>query len=283
MKRPCAGAPDARFADMSRTKTTATLALAFLAGCATHSVGNKNGSDGGIAGDASSPSGSADAAQPSGRDAAGDPDSADAHVGPGSDAGGDDRVTEVLTRLGNCTQVGGLFASDTENAANIPICGLTGAVFWKADMDVDCDGERSDVCNKDTDPWYQNQTSGKASDGSWLDASKLPYVVIPGRSDRFDYEAHGIDLGTVVAVIYKGKLAFGVFGDQGPDEIIGEASYAMAQTLGINPDPANGGTSDEVVYIAFQGEDARSAPLEDHDKAAALGSSLLDKFLAENH
>jgi hypothetical protein len=260
-----------------------TLALVLAAGCATHGVGNKNGTDAGIpGGDASSPAAGRDAAPPSGRDAS-DPSAPDAaHPGPGSDAG-DGRIDELLARLAKCQQVSsGLYASDSENQGSIPICALSGAVFWKADMDVDCDGERSDVCNETTDPWYQNQTSGKTSDGKWLDASTLPYVVIPGRSKLFDYRANDIDLGTVVAVLYKGRLAFGVFGDQGPDEIIGEASYAMAKTLGINPDPENGGTSDEVVYIAFQGDDARSMPLEDHDKAVELGNTLLDRLLEQN-
>jgi hypothetical protein len=195
----------------------------------------------------------------------------------------DNRVNQVLARLSQCKQVSsGLFATDSEFQANIPICGLTGAVFWKADMDIDCDGERTAACNEQTDPWYQNQTSAKASSGAWLDASTLPFVVIPSRGERFDYQAHGIELGTVVAVLYKGQLEFGVFADSGPEHIIGEASYAMAKRLGIDPDPENGGTLDEVVYIAFQGEAARSAPLEDHAKAVALGNSLLDTFLQQN-
>ncbi len=40
-------------------------------------------------------------------------------------------------------------------------------------------------------------------------------------------------------------------GDTGPDEIIGEASYATAKALGIDPDPETGGTDSGVTYIVF--------------------------------
>ncbi len=55
-------------------------------------------------------------------------------------------------------------------------------------------------------------------------------------------------------MIYKGKIEYGIIGDTGPDDIIGEASYAMAKSLGIDPDPSTGGTDDEVVYVAFTGK-----------------------------
>ncbi|MEI2764086.1 MAG: glycoside hydrolase family 75 protein [Dermatophilaceae bacterium] len=100
-------------------------------------------------------------------------------------------------------------------------------------MDIDCDGKPSTVCNKSADPAFQPQTSATDSKGAFLDASELPYVVIPLPSTRFDYAKAGLELGTVVAVIYDGKVEYGVFGDEGPDNIIGEASYAMAQLLGI--------------------------------------------------
>ena len=106
-------------------------------------------------------------------------------------------------------------------------------------------------------------------------------MVIPGGSERWSYRDADLDIGSVVAVIYNGKVAFGVFGDQGPKDIIGEASYAMAELLGINPDPESGGTGEGVVYIAFQGEDAQSWPLEDHAAATAKGMELLNQLLAK--
>ena len=84
-----------------------------------------------------------------------------------------------------------------------------------------------------------------------------------------------VDLTSVVAVIYNNQLRYGAFVDQGPTDIIGEASYAMAELLGINPDPAVGGTDGPVTYIAFQGADAMVPwdDILDYDPAVAIGES----------
>ncbi len=174
------------------------------------------------------------------------------------------------------------YKTDDEAAlpSNIDICKLPGAFFWKADMDIDCDGKTSTACNASTDPAFQNETSTTDSKGGWLDAASLPYVVVPLPSTRFDYGASGIQLGAVVAVIYGGKVSYGVFGDEGPSNIIGEASYAMAKSLGIDPNPATGGTDSGVTYIVFTGKSAVVAPIEDHSVAVTLGQSLAAKLVA---
>jgi hypothetical protein len=83
-------------------------------------------------------------------------------------------------------------------------------------------------------------------------------------------------------VIYDGKLEFGVFGDQGPDEIIGEASYAMAKKLGIDPDPNTGGSDGPVYYIAFSGDNARVSVMEDHAEAVTIGTARVQELLSSN-
>jgi hypothetical protein len=62
-----------------------------------------------------------------------------------------------------------------------------------------------------------------------------------------------------------------VLGDVGPTAEIGEASYAMASALGIDPDPSTGGVDGGVAYIAFTGASAIVDPIEDHDDAVAVG------------
>jgi hypothetical protein len=176
----------------------------------------------------------------------------------------------------------GKYATDEGAKSTVDICKLNGAYFWKADMDVDCDGQSTAQCNHSTDPWYQNQTSFNQSDGKPLIASKLPYVVIPLPSSRFSYHAANIKPGAVVAVLYNGKLSFGVFGDEGPSNIIGESSYAMAKSLGIDPNPATGGTDSGVTYIAFTGSGAVVSPIENHDKAVSLGATLAATLLKNN-
>lgn len=204
-----------------------------------------------------------------------------AHDASLADGRGAPTADELLAKLVDCNVVGGNYATDDGEDETIPICSLTVGVFWKADLDVDCDGKTSAQCNIDTDPAYQDETSATDSHGDPLDAATLPFVVVPLPSIRFDYADGGLALGSVIAVIYDGKVEYGVFGDEGPSSIIGEASYAMASSLGIDPDPSTGGTDSGVAYIAFTGSDAVVPTIEDHAMAVAIGEAraraLLDQ------
>lgn len=198
--------------------------------------------------------------------------------------GGDDAMTAgpdaspsdvtaaaLLDAIASCNVVGGPYASDSGGPALVDICAAPAAVFWKADLDVDCDGKTSDVCNFNTDPAYQDQTAASDSQGMPLDAATLPYVVLPSPSTRWSYRTAGLAMGSVVAVIYGDHVEYGVAGDTGPADIIGEASYAMAASLGIDPDPATGGADAGVAYIAFTGPDAEVMVTEDHGEAVRIG------------
>jgi hypothetical protein len=209
-----------------------------------------------------------------------DIDARTSHDGPPGDAAAAPTAADLLAKLATCTKVGGDYATDSGGPATISICGRTGAVSWKADLDVDCDGKQSAQCNLTADPAYQNQTSATDSHGDPLDAAALPYVVVPLPSSRFDYAAAGLELGSVIAVIYQDRLEYGVFGDEGPAGIIGEASYAMASALGIDPDPSTGGTDSGVAYVAFTGPAAVVAPIEDHAAATQLGITRVRALLA---
>lgn len=204
---------------------------------------------------------------------------------PGTTGDPNNTAAQLLALTRTCDVVSAApLRSDDEDGApyNIDVCGLTGALFWTADMDIDCDGKETAQCNIDTDPAFQNQTSATDSNGQPLDAASLPYVVIPSGSLSFDYGARDIELGTVVAVIYNGQLRFGVFGDEGPQNIIGEASYAMAESLGIDPDPSTGGSDGPVTYIAFTGKSAVVTTMEDHDEAVAVGTARAAELLQNN-
>lgn len=185
--------------------------------------------------------------------------------GPGPSA------SALLAALGSCNVISSSRLRTDESAATatVDVCGGSGVVWWKADLDVDCDGKKSSVCNSSTDASYQSQTAATDSHGAYLDAATLPYVVVPLVSSRFDYKKAGLSLGTVVAVVYKDKVVYGIIGDLGPASAIGEASYAMAKALGINPDPSYGGTDAGVTYIAFPG--ATVAKKEDNAEAVSVG------------
>ncbi len=207
--------------------------------------------------------------------------SSQASTGAGG-ASGAPTAAQLLALTTQCNQLSnGFYKSDSgASPADIPVCGLVGAVFWKADMDVDCDGKSSPQCNLQTDPAYQNQTAANDSNGNPLDAAALPYVVIPGASGIFKYSTQGLHMGSVVAVIYNDKVVYGVIGDSGPTTIIGEASYAMAAALGINPDPSVGGVDSGVTYIAFTGASAVSSPIEDAAHTTSLGETLAKAIIA---
>ncbi|MCP2262452.1 chitosanase of glycosyl hydrolase group 75 [Streptoalloteichus tenebrarius] len=189
---------------------------------------------------------------------------------------------ELLAKVTNCKQISqGKYARDAGGSSTVPVCGAKGAVFWKADMDIDCDGQVTKECNKKTDPAFQPETACEQSNGKPLIASKLPYIVVPNVSSRWDYKKSKIGCGTVGAVIYKDKVVYGVVGDVGPKEIIGEASYAMAKKLGIDPDPSTGGVDSGVTYILFN-EGGKAKPIENPGVADSLGRELARKFVAAN-
>ncbi|WP_329268838.1 glycoside hydrolase family 75 protein [Streptomyces sp. NBC_01451] len=200
---------------------------------------------------------------------------------PASTKEGSVSAADLLARVTSCSQLSnGKYRTDEETSASIPVCGKNGAVFWKADMDIDCDGQRTSKCNENTDPWYQDDTAFHQSNGKPLKADSLPYVVVPSSSGIWNYAGAGIKGGGVVAVIYNNKVEYAVVGDTGPTKIIGEASYATAKALGIDPDPESGGTDSGVTYILFK--NSQVSPLESHSAAVSLGDRLAKQFIRDN-
>jgi hypothetical protein len=190
-------------------------------------------------------------------------------------------AADLLAKVTSCSQIShGKYKTDDETSATVPVCGKNGAVFWKADMDIDCDGQRTTNCNENRDPWFQADTAFHQSDGKPLRAESLPYVVVPSSSSIWNYSGAGIKGGGVVAVIYNNKVEYAVVGDTGPTKIIGEASYATAKALGIDPDPATGGADSGVTYILFK--NSKVSPIESHSAAVSLGDQLAKQFLANN-
>lgn len=190
-------------------------------------------------------------------------------------------AADLLAKVTYCEQISnGMYRTDATAPATVPVCGTNGAVFWKADMDIDCDGQRTEKCNEHTDAWFLPDTAFHQSDGRPLRSDTLPYVVVPGASGIWDHKAAGITGGSVVAVVHDGQVLYAVVGDTGPRRIIGEASYAAAEALGIDPDPATGGTASGVTYILF--EDSLVSPVESHEAAVSLGERLAQEFIGSD-
>ncbi|WP_235882188.1 glycoside hydrolase family 75 protein [Streptomyces apricus] len=194
---------------------------------------------------------------------------------------GEVRAAELLAAVRDCAPVSrGRFRSDDGEPADIEVCGRRDAVFWKADMDIDCDGRPGRHCNARTDPLFSENTAYQQSDGRQLSAERLPYVVVPAPSRRWNHRKHDVRRGTVAAVVHGDRVGYAVVGDIGPDDIIGEASYALARDLGIRPDPTGGGAASGVTYILFK--DSGASPIESRRAAAAQGEKLAREFVGRS-
>jgi hypothetical protein len=202
-----------------------------------------------------------------------------AHAGVTAAVAAAPTAGQLLAKTNSCSVASqGKYKTDEETGSTINICKSGSAYFWKADMDIDCDGVATSVCNSSTDPWYQGQTSFQTSAGRSFTASSTHYFVIPLPSSRFNYSNAGIRPGTVAAVIFNNKIVYAVFADEGPNSIIGEASYATARDLGINPNPENGGTDSGVTYIVFKGN--VPSPVENNGAITTKGQSAAAAWLA---
>ncbi|MGW2753726.1 glycoside hydrolase family 75 protein [Streptomyces sp. NPDC001273] len=187
-------------------------------------------------------------------------------------------AADLLAKVRACTPVSrGRYRTDQGSRATVPVCGARDAVFWKADMDIDCDGRPGRHCNARTDPHFSASTAFARSDGRPLSAEKLPYVVVPAPSAVWNYRSDGVRGASVAAVVYRDRVRYAVVGDTGPGGIIGEASYAAAESLGIDPDPRAGGVPSGVTYIVFK--DSAVTPVEDHEAAVAKGQRLAREFV----
>ena len=121
------------------------------------------------------------------------------------------------------------------------------AIHFRAGMAIDADGSPR---ARQIDPCGQYQTSLRNPDGTYVNAERIPYIVLPGGQ----YKHLGVRIGDVAAVRYNGRVEFAVFADVGPSHKIGEGSMALAAALDINNSPTRGGLQSAAVdYIIFPG------------------------------
>src|SRR4051795_13251981 len=53
-------------------------------------------------------------------------------------------ASALLGKTNSCNQISnGKFRTDEETGRTVPVCDANGAVWWRADMDIDCDGQRT--------------------------------------------------------------------------------------------------------------------------------------------
>ena len=80
----------------------------------------------------------------------------------------------------------------------------------------------------------------------YVDASKIPYVVLP--NDLADRGGARLGDFAVVMNLRNGKSSYAIYADIGT---MGEGSIALADNLGIRSDPRRGGQSDGILYLVF--------------------------------
>jgi hypothetical protein len=197
-------------------------------------------------------------------------------AGPNADNGNPTAARLLAKVSGKCNQVSN-GAYSNKNGGKAPICASGNAYYWTSGMAIDCDGQVTAQCNKNTDCCFQPDTSFHQSDGKPLSAAVLPYVVIPLPGKIWSYKKAGLKGGDVVVVIYKGQVEYAVFGDEGPNDSIGESSYATAKALGIDDNPKTGGTAGPVTYIVFK--NSVVSPIESHANAVSGGQKLAQAFV----
>jgi hypothetical protein len=82
----------------------------------------------------------------------------------------------------------------------------------------------------------------------YVDAAKIPYVVLPPVGLK---QAKLGDFATVVNLT-NGKVSAGIVADESAPELpLGEGSIALADALGIDSNPRNGGSDGGVAYVIY--------------------------------
>ena len=106
---------------------------------------------------------------------------------------------------------------------------------------------------------------------SYVNASKIPYVVLP----REVADRGGARLGDfgLVMNLRNGKSSFAIYADIGT---LGEGSVALADALGIWSDARHGGQSDGILYLLFP-ESGNLRP-RTIDEIASEGEKLLHQW-----
>ncbi|KAH8690297.1 chitosanase [Talaromyces proteolyticus] len=175
---------------------------------------------------------------------------------------------------------------------------LKGSGSQLADMDIDCDGDQDGLDSRcDSSGDTQPDTAFKDQVNSDYGISDLradihPYVVLGNYGDyspTFHPEDVGIKPLSLVAVLCNNKLIYGIWGDTNGDDgppLIGEASLAVGTAcFGDSVNGDSGHEDTDVLYIAFEGDDAVPGTSADwsassYEDFAASIKDLGDKLVA---
>lgn len=200
----------------------------------------------------------------------------------------------------------GGFYDQTDGPQTFGYCerGLAGTGFYLSgengfvNMDIDCDGINTPGdgrCGGSDDTQYQTRWKEEVQAYGIEDLNTYvhPYVVLGNEGDyspTFDPQEYNIKPLSLVAVVCGEKLVYGIWGDTNGDDgppLIGEASLALAtECFGTEMDADNGYSGEDVLYIAFAGDeavpgDSAAWDAETYEEFEESIAELGDKLIAQ--
>ncbi len=161
------------------------------------------------------------------------------------------------------------------------------AFLSESKLDLDTDGKKDPSIDSSKYDHDHQDTTSLDTTGTWLNANKISYFVLPGgfaTKVAGKVPRHGgIPLGCLGTLVYKEKLAHVVFADIGPEHKFGEASINAHRVLGFervkNHSIIDAGMDSGVYLLVYVG--SQVSPLAnftqadiDH-QAAALWSKFI--------
>jgi hypothetical protein len=124
----------------------------------------------------------------------------------------------------------------------------------------------------------QNSAFPETDPRRYVDASAIPYVVLP----KSVASAGAVRPGDLAAVVNEsnGKVAYAIYADQGPKDRLGEGSLYLANQLRSRPLPDALGTRQSlprgIVYVVFPGSGNRRP--KTREQIAAAGAKLFEHW-----
>lgn len=180
----------------------------------------------------------------------------------------------IMASLAQAQAVSGVFKRAPKFIARLP----GGELYFDSSLELDTDGWPGPASG---DPTHQSGTSLTYHNGVPIDANRVPYFVLPlpvSWPRQF-----GINLGDYAAIIYKARLAFGVFADFGNNP--GEGSLELLRRLGaerLNPDGTviNRGMGPGVITLVFPGSGPGVRMADEATLKAAIDKIAPERFKA---
>jgi hypothetical protein len=97
---------------------------------------------------------------------------------------------------------------------------------------------------------YDSDNPNPRDPHCYVDALRIPYVVLHPKALKY---AHLGDFATVVN-LQNGKTSAALVADLSAPELpVGEGSIALAKALELDPNPRQGGTDRDIVYLIYPG------------------------------